>query len=138
MTPPRILIGSFGLDTHEVGAVAVSRIFRDAKMDVIYAGRYQTPQSLVQAAKDARLDIIGISCHSWEYLEYFPELIEALKNEGLDVPVIAGGSVITPKDGDKLRSLGVAAVFGPGSKPESMVEGVRALVAQRRNRVGSD
>ena len=44
----RVLIGILGLDQHEVGAVAVSRMLRDAGMEVIYAGRFNMPAMIVE------------------------------------------------------------------------------------------
>ena len=131
MTRPRVLIGIFGLDSHELGSVAVASLLRDAGMEVIYAGRYQTPEGLVRIAAQEDLDVIGLSCHSWEYLEYMPALLKGLDGAELDVKVIAGGSVITPADADTLTAMGVAAVFGPGSDPEAMIATIRQLAEAR-------
>jgi methylmalonyl-CoA mutase C-terminal domain/subunit len=126
-----VLIGIFGLDSHELGSVAVASLLRDAGMEVIYAGRYQTPESLVRIATQEDLDVIGLSCHSWEYLEYMPALLKGLADAGLDAKVIAGGSVITPADADTLTGMGVAAVFGPGSDPGAMIATIRQLAEAR-------
>jgi len=134
MAPPRIVIGLFGIDQHEVGAIAVARLLRDAGMEVIYAGRYQTPAKLVRLIEDEDADVVGISCHSWEYLDYAPELITALAASGLDCPLILGGSVITPADAEAMRGAGVAAVFGPDAMPEGIVRDIRALAEARQNR----
>jgi methylmalonyl-CoA mutase, C-terminal domain len=132
MMRPRVLIGIFGLDSHELGSVAVAGLLRDAGMEVVYAGRYQTPEGLVRIANQEDLDVIGLSCHSWEYLEYMPTLMKSLADAELDVKVVAGGSVITPADADTLIAMGVAAVFGPGSDPEAMIATIRQLAEARR------
>lgn len=132
MHPPRIVIGLFGIDQHEVGAIAVSALLRDAGMEVIYAGRYQTPATLVRVAQDEDADAIGISCHSWEYLDYAPELAALIARDGLDVAVVLGGSVITPADAAAMRAAGIAAVFGADATPDDMIAGIRAAVAARR------
>ena len=134
MHPPRIVIGLFGIDQHEVGAIAVSALLRDAGMEVVYAGRYQTPSTLVRIAQDEDADAIGISCHSWEYLDYAPELAALVARDGLDVAVVLGGSVITPADAAAMRAAGIAAVFGADATPDDMIAGIRALVAARRQR----
>jgi methylmalonyl-CoA mutase, C-terminal domain len=138
MTGPRVLIGIFGLDSHELGSVAVSRLLRDAGMEVVYAGRYQTPESLVRIAKQEDPDLIGMSCHSWEYLEYMPALLKGLAEADLDVKVVAGGSVITPADADTLTAMGVAAVFVPGSEPEAMIATIRKLAEARHRPRAAD
>ena len=62
----RVLIGILGLDQHEVGAVAVSRMLRDAGMEVIYTGRFNMPAMIVETSIQEAVDLIGLSCHSWE------------------------------------------------------------------------
>ena len=46
----RVLIAMLALDQHEVGAIAVAGILRDAGMEVVYAGRFNLPQAVVKAA----------------------------------------------------------------------------------------
>lgn len=128
MKKTRVLIGIVGLDQHEVGALSVARMLRDAGMEVIYAGRFNTPSKLVGCAIEEDVDVIGISCHSWEYLEYLPELFNLLKKEGgSDISVVVGGSVITPADAKQLIDLGVSAVFGPGSARDDIVSAISGL-----------
>src|SRR5512137_1992214 len=110
MAKGRIAIAMLGLDQHELGAIAVARLLRDAGMEVVYAGRFNTPQSIVQTAIDEDVDVIGISCHSWEFVDYTPELIALLAAKGADVPVVLGGSVITASDAQQMKQHGVAAV----------------------------
>jgi methylmalonyl-CoA mutase, C-terminal domain len=123
----RILIGTMGMDQHEVGAITVSRMLMDAGMEVIYLGRFNTPKKLVDAGISEGADLIGISCHSWEYLHFLPELLELLKSCGADIPVVVGGSVITPTDENRLMEMGVAAVFGSGSTKDDMVARIREI-----------
>jgi methylmalonyl-CoA mutase C-terminal domain/subunit len=127
-----MVLGLLGMDSHENGAIAVASLLRDAGVEVIYLGRYQTPDTLLRAAVQEDVDVIGVSCHSWEYLEYLPALMERIPAEAPDVAVVAGGSVITPADAARLTALGVAAVFGSGAAPEHMVATVRRLAAARR------
>lgn len=135
MFKPRIIVGLLGIDQHEVGAVAVAGLLRDAGMEVIYLGRYNTPDSLLKAALDEDADLIGISCHSWEYLQYMPVLLDGIRQQGLDVQVVLGGSVITEADAAQMRTIGVADIFGPESSSEQIVESIRALAAARQERV---
>ena len=127
----KVLIGMLGVDRHEVGAIAVTRMLRDAGMEVIYVGMFNMPSGIVKTSMEEDVDVIGLSCHSWEYLHYMPELLELLKENRLEIPVVVGGSVITPGDGEKLREMGVAASFGPSSKNEEIIETIRQI-RQRR------
>jgi methylmalonyl-CoA mutase, C-terminal domain len=129
----RILIAILGLDQHEVGAITVSRMLRDAGMEVIYTGRFNIPEMIVRTSIHEDVDLIGLSCHSWEYLYFVPQLMELLKEQKAEIPVVVGGSVITPGDRVKLAEMGVAACFGPLSSAKEMVETIRELAAERNN-----
>ena len=130
--PVRILLAIFGLDQHEAGAFAVARLLRDAGMEVIYLGRFGTPEMVVASALEESVDVIGLSCHSWEYLYYLDELFELLKSRDLDIPVVVGGSVLSQDDENEVQAKGVAATFGPGSDPDEIVQRIRQLARTRR------
>ncbi len=123
----RVLMAILGLDQHEVGAIAVSRALMEAGIEVVYAGRFNLPAMIVNTAMQESVDVIGLSCGSWEYLYYVPELIELLKAQDLTVPVIVGGPIITAGDVKALREKGVAAVFGPGTTMEHIIARVKEL-----------
>lgn len=125
----RVVLGMLGMDQHEVGARVVAGLLRDGGMEVVYLGKFNTPQRFATVADEEDADVIGISVHSWEYLELVPELMKLLAERHSRVPVVVGGSVITPEDEQTLAGLGVAAVFGAGATPEAIVEKVRALGA---------
>ncbi|MDP6342469.1 MAG: cobalamin-dependent protein [Alphaproteobacteria bacterium] len=128
-TPIKVLIGILGVDQHEVGAMTVARILRDAGMEVVYAGRFNLPPAIVGAAVAEDADIIGLSCHSWEYLHYMDEMLAELDKHGVEIPIVVGGSVITAKDDRAIRDKGVAAAFGPTATPEGIVATIRELAA---------
>jgi len=113
MRPIRVLIAILGLDQHEVGAIAVARALRDAGMEVIYLGRFNLPPDIAKAALEEGVDVIGLSCHSWEYLHMLGPLFDSLRAAALDLPVVVGGSVVTPNDARAIVDQGVAAAFGP-------------------------
>ncbi len=131
MSTARVLIGMLGLDQHEVGAITVARLLRDAGMEVIYAGRFNLPAAIVKTAEEEDVDVIGLSCHSWEYLYYIDELMRLLGERGLDIPVVLGGSVITAADEEVLRAKHVAATFGPTAPVDEIPERIRQLARLR-------
>lgn len=124
----KVYIGILGMDQHELGAIAVARLLRDAGMEVIYGGRFNVPAMIVKTSLEEDLDVIGLSCHSWEYLHYLPDLFRLMKEAEVDIPVIVGGSVITPGDRRRLLDMGVAAAFPSGARNEEIIESVRKLV----------
>ena len=129
----RVVIGTYALDQHEAGAQLIARLLRDAGAEVIYLGRFNLPEHVVAIAVDEDADVIGMSCHSWEYLACTRELLDRLLRSGHDIPVVLGGSVITPADAAALKREGVAAVFGPGATPAHIIESIAAIaVAESR------
>ena len=129
-----VALAIMGIDQHENGAIAVARVLREAQMKVDYFGKFHTPDSVAEKAIKDGADVIGISCHSWEYLRLVPELIQQLRTRGSDIPVVIGGSVITPEDSEKMRQSGVAAVFTSSTEGDDLIECVRGLTASRKKR----
>ena len=127
-----VALAIMGIDQHENGAVAIARILRESQMRVEYFGKFQTPASVAERAVAEDADVVGISCHSWEYMTLVPQLVAELRKLGSDMPVIIGGSVITPDDAEKMRAAGVSAVFSTAMDGEKVIECVRQLSMSRR------
>jgi len=127
-----VALAIMGIDQHENGAIAVARVLREAQMKVVYFGKFHTPDLVAEKAIKEGAAVIGISCHSWEYLRLVPELIRQLRTRGSDIPVVIGGSVITPEDSENMRQSGVAAVFTSSTDSNDLIECVRALSASRK------
>jgi len=124
----RVLMTKTGLDGHDRGAKVVAATLRDAGMEVIYAGRFQSPEQIVETALQEDVDVIGVSCLSASYMVLIPELIGKLKERGLDyIPVILGG-VIAEEDYKTLLDLGVKKIFGPGSSIKEIIDYVKSLI----------
>ncbi|MCC6755374.1 MAG: protein meaA [Solirubrobacterales bacterium] len=108
----RLLVGKPGLDGHSNGSEQIALRARDVGMEVIYQGIRLTPEQIVESAVQEDVDLIGLSILSGSHLELIPEVVRLLKEEGVDVPVVAGG-IIPPEDAARLRETGVAGVFTP-------------------------
>jgi methylmalonyl-CoA mutase C-terminal domain/subunit len=124
----RVLIAKPGLDGHDRGARVVARALREAGMDVSYTGIRQTPEAIAEAAAQHQVDVLGVSILSGAHLSLIPRVMEALEAQGVrpeDLLVVAGG-IIPDEDIPALRELGVAAVFGPGTKTGDIVAYIRA------------
>src|SRR5687767_7675640 len=92
--PIRVILAKVGLDGHDRGIKVVARALRDAGMEVIYTGLWQSPERVVRAVADEDADVLGISLLSGAHLTLVPRLIELLKKEGMeDVLVLVGGIV---------------------------------------------
>lgn len=133
--PPRILITKIGFDGHDRGSRVVAAFLRDAGMEVIYTGPWQSPAAVVNLALQEDVDLIGISSLAADHL-IVPRLMDALRGAGLgDVPVVVGG-VIPSNELSLLTTAGVARVFHPGATREEIVSTIGALAAAAGARLG--
>ena len=123
----RVLLAKPGLDGHDRGVLLVAMALRDAGMEVIYAGRHQTPEHIAEAAIQEDVDIVGLSSLADAHRSLAPRVVKLLKQKGANTPVILGG-FIQPEDIPFLKESGVAEVFGIGSKLDDIVKGIQALV----------
>ncbi len=108
----RLLVGKPGLDGHSNGAEQVAVRARDAGFEVIYQGIRLTPEQIVAAAVAEDVQCVGLSILSGSHMELVPAVLDGLKEQGMDVPVIVGG-IIPDSDARKLAEAGVAAVYTP-------------------------
>jgi len=129
--PGKVVIGTLGLDQHEVGAMAISRILVRHGYEVIYLGRFNTPQWLAAAAEQEDADLIGVSIHSWEYAAYADELLARCRDLGIGL--VLGGSVLTERDQAALLARGADAVFGPYASEATMLRQIEAVVRRVRS-----
>jgi methylmalonyl-CoA mutase C-terminal domain/subunit len=125
----RVVIAKPGLDGHDRGAKIIARALRDAGMEVVYTGLHQTPEQIVETAIQEDADAVGVSILSGAHMTLVPRILEGLRaNEADDVLVVVGGT-IPADDAEELKSLGVAAVFGPGAATSEIVDFLRGAVA---------
>ena len=109
----KLLVGKPGLDGHSNGAEQIAVRARDCGMEVVYEGIRLTPSQIVRAASDEAVHVVGLSILSGSHVPLVEEVVQRMRKDGLDdVPLVVGG-IIPPDDADKLRRLGVAAVFTP-------------------------
>lgn len=133
--PLRIVVAKAGLDGHDRGAKVIARALRDAGMEVIYTGLFQTPEQIVQTAIQEDADGIGLSILSGAHMTLFPLVIEQLKAQDAEDVVFFGGGTIPPEDADELRKRGVKAVFTPGAPLQDIVDFVETECGKRRELV---
>lgn len=134
--PLRVIVAKAGLDGHDRGAKVIARALRDAGMEVIYTGLFQTPEQIVQTAIQEDADGIGLSILSGAHMTLFPLVIDQLKAQGAQDVVFFGGGTIPPDDVAALKSKGVQAIFTPGAPLQEIIDFVQAECGKRRELVG--
>ena len=111
----RVLVAKPGLDGHDRGVKVVAYGLRDEGMEVIYTGLRQTPESIVEAAVQEDVDVVGLSSLSGAHNYLFPRVVELLKEKKADHILVIGGGIIPDEDIPFLTERGVRVVFGPGT-----------------------
>lgn len=132
-SPPRVLISKIGLDGHDRGAKLIVRNLRDAGMEVIYTGLWQSPISTVHAALQEDVDVVGVSLLSAAHMTIMPELRRLCVENGIpDIPLSVGG-IIPVEDKEEL-SQSVDGIFNPGTSMQEIIDSMRELTAAYRQR----
>ena len=125
-----MLVAKPGLDGHDRGAKIVARALRDAGMEVIYAGLRQTPEMVVKAAVQEDVDVIGLSIHSGAHNYILERVVELLKeHDAEDIGLVVGG-IIPDRDVERLRGLGIDAIFPPGTTTTEIIEFIRQRMGE--------
>ncbi|MBY4894863.1 protein meaA [Rhodobacteraceae bacterium N5(2021)] len=108
----KFLVGKPGLDGHSNGAEQIAFRARDCGMDISYEGIRLTPAEIVAAAKAENAHVIGLSILSGSHVPLIKEVMELIRKEELDIPVIVGG-IIPDDDRITLLGYGIARVYTP-------------------------
>jgi methylmalonyl-CoA mutase len=113
---PRILVAKLGQDGHDRGAKVVASGFSDMGYDVDIGPLFQTPEEVVKQAMEADVHAVAVSSLAAGHRTLMPQVVAALKREGLDNIVVICGGVIPKSDYEFLFENGVDLIFGPGTK----------------------
>ena len=132
--PIKVLVAKIGIDGHDRGAKVIARALKDAGFEVVYTGIRQTPRQVAIAAVQEDVDVIGVSILSGAHMHHIKKLMEELKELNADdIPVVVGGTIPIP-DIEPLKKLGVREVFLPGTSLRKIVEIVRTLAREKREK----
>lgn len=127
----RVVLAKVSLDGHDRGIKVVTRALRDAGMEVIFMGAFQTPEKVVRTAIEEDADVIGLSFLSGEQLTHTPKVINLLREKNItDVVVIVGG-VFPRQDIPKLKEMGVDEVFISGASMENIIKYINENVRKK-------
>ncbi len=100
----KLLVGKPGLDGHSNGAEQIAVRARDCGMEVVYEGIRLTPAQIVRAAGDEAVHVVGLSILSGSHVPLVMDVVERMRQDGLDdVPLVVGG-IIPPADAASSRA----------------------------------
>ena len=124
----RVIMAKPGLDGHDRGAKVIAATLRDAGFEIIYTGLHQRCESIVEAAIQEDVDVIGLSILSNAHMTIFPKILDLLKQREAEHISVIGGGIIPEEDIKKLIAMGVKKIFIPGTSTEEIVEYIRSEV----------
>jgi len=104
---------------------------RDAGMEVVYLGRFQTPEKVARSAIAEDVDIIGLSFLGGEHMFYGAKMVEKMQEHDLKIPLIIGG-IVPDKDIPRLKEIGVRGVFPTGAAMEKIVQHIKVLCGEKQ------
>lgn len=127
----RILLAKAGPDTHVRGISILMSRLRDAGMETIYTGLYQSPETIVTAAVQEDVDFIFLSSHLGRQVSLAKDIMALLKKKGADKRIaLAVGGVIPKRDFEPLKEIGVAGAFQPHTLANVVIDFVNNYVAK--------
>ena len=121
-----------GLDGHDRGIKVLAAAYRDAGMEVIYLGLRQTPEMIVSAALQEDTDVIALSSLNNAHMTIFPNVLNLMKDKGLDDVLLVGGGIIPKKDVVTLEGMVMGKLFGPGTPVRDTVDYITNWVQENR------
>ena len=117
-----------GLDGHDRGLKVVSVLLRDEGFEVINLGCFQTAETIVTAAIQEDVDVIGLSVLGDEYHVYVPRIINLMKEKELENVAFVLGGVIPPDEIPELKKMGVDGVFPSGTLLDAISRDIKKIV----------
>lgn len=90
-----VVIATVKGDLHDIGKNLVSIMFKGAGFKVIDLGVNADSKKFVEAAKEHNPDVIGLSALLTTTMTGMKSTIEAIRAEGIDSVILAGGAPVT-------------------------------------------
>lgn len=98
----RIVIATVKGDIHDIGKNIVKVVLENYGYEVIDLGRDVPVQTVVEAARETKAPLVGLSALMTTTVASMKETIEALKAAGLGCKTMVGGAVLTQEYADEM------------------------------------
>ncbi|MGP6220292.1 cobalamin B12-binding domain-containing protein [Caldiplasma sukawensis] len=132
--PIKILLAKPGIDGHDRGVLVLAKAFRDAGMEVLYAGLLPTPEQVVDTAVNEDVDVIALSLLNGAHMTVFKKVADLMKERGIDDISLVGGGTIPDEDKPELEKIGVSGNYGPGTPLSVIIDHVRKRAYEARSK----
>ena len=98
----KIVLATVKGDIHDIGKNIVKTLLENYGFNVIDLGKDVAPESVVEAAKREKADIVGLSALMTTTTEAMAETIALLRKELPEVQTVVGGAVLTKEFAEKI------------------------------------
>ena len=92
---PVVIMATVEGDIHDIGKNIVNLMLANHNFDVVDLGKDVPARDIVAAARAHKASIIGLSALMTTTMVRMNDTVALLKREGLDIPVLVGGAVLT-------------------------------------------
>jgi len=106
----KVLLGTVSGDLHDIGKNLVGMMMESGGLDIVNLGTDTSPEEFVEAVKEHKPDVIGMSALLTTTMLSMKDTIEVLEEEGLrdSVKIIIGGAPVTQDFADEIGADGWA------------------------------
>ena len=91
----RMVLGTVAGDIHDIGKNLVRIMLEASGFEVRDLGKDAPTDSFVSAAKEMGADILGASSLMTTTVDVQKEVVNALRDAGIDAPLLVGGAAVT-------------------------------------------
>jgi methylaspartate mutase sigma subunit len=140
---PTVVLGVVGADVHIVGAKILDFALTEAGFHVVNLGIMVSQEEFIEAAIETDAEAVLVSSvygHGEIDCRGFRDKCVELGAD--DLLLLVGGNLVVgrrswPESEAVFRGYGFDRVYPPGTDPETAITDLRALIAERRARIGS-
>ncbi len=103
-----VVIGTVKGDLHDIGKNLVAMMLRGAGYRIIDLGIDVSAEKFVAAAKDNQANIVALSALLTTTMIQMKNIVAAVRDSGLGIPVIVGGAPLTREYANEIQAQGYA------------------------------
>ncbi len=105
----KVVLGTVKGDLHDIGKNLVGMMLEGGGFEVIDVGIDVPSDKFIEAAKQHRADVIGLSAMLTTTMVQMQETVKKLRAEALPVKIIVGGAPVTEQFASQIGAHGYAA-----------------------------
>jgi 5-methyltetrahydrofolate--homocysteine methyltransferase len=95
-------------DLHDIGKNLVGMMLKGAGFEVVDLGVDVAAEKIIEQAKSSGANLIGLSALLTTTMPAMEKIVTALKDAGVDTPIMVGGAPVTQAYADKIGANGYA------------------------------